>query len=157
MSDNDPRLNPWNALSSETKRFRPVAARANFKAPSIASVPELQKKTASRCAGVRFVRASARRPLSKRAIHLHHVGQIELEDIADRLLHDRMIAADVVNAVSTQKVQILGIIHIVEICPLRPGIDLVETDDTLRRHQRAVEMSLVQVVILTQPGGDDLL
>jgi hypothetical protein len=64
INESEPRLNPWNALANEIARFRPVAARANFNAPSIASVPELQKKTASRCGGVRFVNASASNPLS---------------------------------------------------------------------------------------------
>ena len=48
----------------DTSPVRPVAARANLIAPSIASVPELQKKIAFRCDGNFFSSASASRPLS---------------------------------------------------------------------------------------------
>src|SRR6186713_1876861 len=67
-----------------------------------------------------------------------------------------MIATDVVNAVAAEEVEVLSVIHVVEIRPLGPGIDPVEPDDALRRHQRAIEMALVQLVILAQPRCDDL-
>ena len=91
----------------------------------------------------------------ERAIHLHHVRQIEIEHVADRLLHHRMIAPDVENAVAAQKIEVGGVIHVVEIRALGPRIDLVETDHALRRDERAVDVPLVQLVILAQPRGDD--
>ena len=45
-------------------RGLPVAARANFIAPSTASVPELQKNTAFRCGGTFLSSASPSSPLS---------------------------------------------------------------------------------------------
>src|SRR6059058_5921451 len=42
----------------------------------------------------------------KRAIHLHHVWQIEIEHIADRLLRDWMITSDIENAVAAQEIEI---------------------------------------------------
>src|SRR2546421_12506878 len=44
----------------------------------------------------------------KRAIHLHHVRQIEIEDIADGLLHDRMIPADIENGIAAEEIEISG-------------------------------------------------
>src|SRR4029077_18215815 len=67
-----------------------------------------------------------------------------------------MVPADVENAVAAQKIEVRLVIHIVEIGALSPGIDLVETDDTLRRDQGTVQMPLVQFVIFAEPRRDDL-
>ena len=64
MMESAPIERPWKAPSSEISPPRPVAARANLIAPSMASAPELQKKTAFRWAGMRLTSASARTPLS---------------------------------------------------------------------------------------------
>ena len=87
----------------------------------------------------------------ERAIHLHHVRQIEIEHVADRFLHRGMIAADVENAVAAEEIEIRLVIHVVEIRALGPRIDFVETDHALRRHERPVEMALVQLVVLPKP------
>ena len=67
-----------------------------------------------------------------------------------------MIPADVVNTVAAQEIEILRVIHVVEISAFRSGIDLVETDHALRRDQGAIEVALVQVVVLAQASGHDL-
>jgi hypothetical protein len=93
----------------------------------------------------------------KRTVHLHHVRKIEIEHVANGLLHDRMIAADVKDAVAAQEIQIRLVIHIVEIRALRPGVDLVETDDALGRDERAVNVPFVQLVVFAEARGDDFL
>ena len=95
-------------------------------------------------------------PAQERAIHLHHVRQIQIEHVADRFLHHRMISPDIENAVAAQEIEIRLVIHVVEISALGPGIDLVETDDALRRDQGAIDVLMVQLVILAQPRRDDL-
>ena len=119
-------------------------------------MPELQKKTASRCGGVRFVRRLGQQPAEERAIHLHHVGQIEIEHVADRFLHRGMVAPDIEDAVAAQEIEIGGVIHVVEIRALGPRIDLVETDDALRGDEGAVEVPLVQFVVFAEAGRDEL-
>ena len=89
-------------------------------------------------------------PTQERAIHLHHVRQIEVEHVADGLLDRGMIASDVEDAIAAQEIEIGGIVHVVKIGALRTGIDLVETDHALRRDQRAVQVPLVQFVVLAQ-------
>ena len=42
----------------------------------------------------------------KRAIHLDHVRQIEIEHVADRLFHRRMVPPDIENAVAAQEIKI---------------------------------------------------
>ena len=79
----------------------------------------------------------------KRAIHLDHVGQIELEDVANRFFHHRMIAADVENGIAAEEIEVGIVIHVVEISAFRPGIDLVETNDPLGRDQRAIDMTMM--------------
>src|SRR6266581_4685993 len=68
-----------------------------------------------------------------------------------------MISPDVENAIAAQEIETGGIIHVIEIRALRSRIDLVETDHALRRHQCAVHVPLVQLIILTQPRCDDFL
>src|SRR4051794_40906386 len=65
-----------------------------------------------------------------------------------------MVAADVENAVAAQEIEVGGIIHVIEIGALRPGIDLVETNHPLRRNQGPIQVALVELVVLPQPGGD---
>ena len=46
---------------------------------------------------------------------------------------------------------------IVEVGALRARIDLVEPDDALRRDERAIEMPLVQLVILAEARRNNFL
>ena len=86
----------------------------------------------------------------ERAIHLHHVRQIEIEHVADRFLHDGMVSADVENRITAQEIEVGVVIHVVEISAFSPGIDLVETNDALGRDQRAIDMSMMQLVIFAR-------
>src|SRR5512140_1748730 len=107
-----------------------------------------------------------RRPLHKglsqqaaeeRTVYLHHVWKIQIEYVADRLLHQWMISTNVENAVAAQKIQIRLVIHVVQICALGARIDFVETDDALRCNQCAVYVPLVQFVVLAKPRSNNLL
>ena len=68
-----------------------------------------------------------------------------------------MIPPDIENTVATQEVEIRRIIHIIEISALGPRVDPVEPDHALRGHERAVQVALVQLVILSKPRRDDFL
>src|SRR5215469_16870959 len=104
-----------------------------------------------------FRQSLSEQPAQKRAIHLHHVWQIEIEDIPNRLSHRRMIPSDVENAIAAQKIQVRLIIHVIQVRALGSRVDLVEPDDSLRLHQRRVYMPLMQSVIFTQSRRDDFL
>src|SRR6476661_4003837 len=104
-----------------------------------------------------FHKSLSQQAAQKRTVHLHHVWKIQIEHVADRLFHQGVISTDVENAVAAQKIQIRLIIHIVEIGALSPRIDFVETDDALRRHERAVYVPLVQFVVFAKTRGDNLL
>src|SRR5205085_8851382 len=93
----------------------------------------------------------------KRAIHLHHVWQIEIENIADGLLHHRMVPADIENGIAAEEIEISGIIHVIQISAFCSGVDLVETDDPLGRDQGAIDVPMMQLVVFTQPCRDDFL
>src|SRR5207248_8735677 len=101
----------------------------------------------------RFCKQSAQ----KRAIHLHHVRKIEIEDITDGLLHDRMITADVENGIAAEEIEIGGVIHIIQISAFRSGIDSVETDYALGGDEGSINVPMMQLVIFTQPCRDDFL
>src|SRR6266498_5169692 len=104
-----------------------------------------------------FRQRLSKQPAQERAIHLHHVWKIEIEDIANRLFHNRMIPPDVEHAVTAQKIQVRLIIHVVQVRAFRSRIDLVEPDHSLRLHQRRVYVSLVELVILAQSRRDNFL
>src|SRR4026207_1345676 len=93
----------------------------------------------------------------KRTVHLHHVWKIQIEHVANRLFHQRMISTNVENAVAAQKIKIRLVIHVEEIRALSTRIDFVETDDALRCHERAVYVPLVQFVVFAKTRGDNLL
>src|SRR6266542_2571080 len=102
-----------------------------------------------------FRQRLSKQPAQERAIHLHHVWKIEIEDIANRLFHYRMIPPDVEHAVTAQEIQVRLIIHVVQVRAFRSRVDLVEPDHSLRLHQRRVYMSLVELIIFTQSGCDN--
>ena len=104
-----------------------------------------------------FDKRFSQQSTQKRAIHLHHIWQIKIEHIADRLFHHRMITPNIENAVTAQKIEIRLVIHVVEVRALCPRIDFVEPDHALRGHERAVHMPFMQLIILTQSRGDDFL
>src|SRR5215212_5683067 len=68
-----------------------------------------------------------------------------------------MISADIENAVSAEEIEILPIIHVVEISALGAGIHFIESNDSLGRHQRAVQVLFMKLIILAQPRRDDFL
>src|SRR5882762_8052850 len=76
-----------------------------------------------------FHKGLSQQAAEKRAIHLHHVW----------------------------KIQIRMVIHVEEICAFGARIDFVETDDALRRHERAVYVPLMQFVVFAKTRGDNLL
>ena len=49
----------------------------------------------------------------ERAIHLHHIRQIEIQHIADHLFHRRMVPPDIKNAVAAEEVKIRRVIHVI--------------------------------------------
>src|SRR5215468_2585460 len=104
-----------------------------------------------------FHESLSQQAAQKRAIHLHHVWKIQIEHVADRLLHQRVISTDVENAIAAQKIEIRLVIHVVEIRALGTRIDFVETDDALRCDKRSVYVPFVQFVIFAKTRGDNLL
>src|SRR5215472_2512795 len=104
-----------------------------------------------------FRKRLSQQAAQKRTVHLHHVWKIQIEHVADRLLHYRVISTDVENTVAAQKIQIRLVIHVIEIRALGSRIDFVETDDALRCHERAVYVPLVELVVFAKTRGDNLL
>ena len=138
-----------------------MAHLANFSAPSTASVPLLQRKTASRCGGA-LLREALHQLLGEQAAHqrgieLHHVGQVQFEDIADRLLDHGVVAANVEDAEAGEEIEVVLPVHVVEVRALSAGVDDVKTDGALDLDQRAIEMAVVELVVLAQARGDEVL
>src|SRR5246127_1193426 len=104
-----------------------------------------------------FHQGLSQQAAQKRTVHLYHVWEIQIEHVADRLLHERIISTDVENAIAAQKIQIRLVIHVVEIRAVGSRIDFIETDDALRCDKSAVYVPLVQFVVFAKTRGDNLL
>jgi len=106
-------------------------------------------------AGCEFFREGLGQETGKNgAIHLDHVGEVEFENVPDRFLNGRVVAADVEDAVTTEKVEVVLTVKVVEVGSFASSIDLVETDGPLNFDECTVYVLVVQVVVLAQPGED---
>jgi hypothetical protein len=79
----------------------------------------------------------------------------QIENVADRFLHDGMVAANVENRITAEEIQVGVVIHVVQVSAFSPGIDLVETNHALGRDQGAIDMSMMQLVIFAEPRCND--
>ncbi len=65
-----------------------------------------------------------------------------------------MVTPDIEDAVAAEEVEVVFAVEVVEVGAFRPGIDLVEADGALNLNERAVDVLVVQVVVLAQAGED---
>ena len=93
----------------------------------------------------------------ERAIHLHHVGQIQLEQVAERALHGGVVATDVEDGVAAEEVEVVALVEVVEVGALRAGIDVVEADDALHADERGVQVLFMQRVVFAKAGSDEAI
>src|SRR3989344_3255065 len=93
----------------------------------------------------------------QRAVHLHHVGQIELKDVSDDLFDRRMVAAKVHGAVAAQKIEIVVALLVPEIGALGPLVNLVKADGPQDLHQGLVHVEVVERIVLPEPLFNDVL
>jgi len=88
------------------------------------------------------------------AVHLDHIGEVEFKDVANGFLNRGMITADVENAVAAEEVEVVLAVEVVEIGTLCAGIDFIEADGALNFYERAIDVLVVEVVVLAQSGED---
>jgi len=91
------------------------------------------------------------------AIHLDHVGEVEIEDVAEGLLNGGMIATDIEDAVAAEEIEVFEAVEVVQVSAAGVGVDFVEADGALDGDEGGVDVPLVQVVILPEPFSDELL
>jgi hypothetical protein len=68
-----------------------------------------------------------------------------------------MIAADIIDAVAAQEIEVSVSIEIVEVSPLCTGVDVIEADDPLHLHEGGIQVARVQVVVFTEARCDEAL
>ena len=88
------------------------------------------------------------------AVHLHHIGEIEFENVTNGFLNGGMITADVENAVAAEEVEVVIAVEIVKVSAFCAGIDFIESDRALNFYERAIDVLVVEVVVLAQSGED---
>ena len=83
-----------------------------------------------------------------RAVHLHHVGEVEFKDVTNGFLNRGMITADVENAVAAEEVEVVLAVEIVEVGTFGSGLDFIEPDRALNFDERTIDVLIVEVVVL---------
>jgi hypothetical protein len=66
-----------------------------------------------------------------------------------------VIASDIKNAVTAEKIEVVAAFAIVKIGPLGPGIHGIEPDDALHPDERGVEVLFVKRVVFPQACCDE--
>ena len=84
------------------------------------------------------------------AVHLNHVGEVEIQDIADRFLNRGVIATNVEDAVAAEEVEVVLAVEIVEVGAFSAGIDFIKADGALNLYESTVDVLIVKLVILPQ-------
>jgi len=88
------------------------------------------------------------------AVHLHHVGKVQFENVANGFLDGGMVATDVEDAVAAEEVEVVLAVEIVEVSAFCAGIDFIEADRALNLYESTIDVLVVEVVVLAQSGED---
>ena len=128
MTENEPWERPWNDRLRETPagggageldgafhRFRAGVAEKNG--------IEMRREFLQEGLGEQAA--------EQRAIHLHHIRQVHFEHIGDGPLDGGVVAADIVDAVAAEEIEVIAFVEIVKIRALGACVDVVESDDAL--------------------------
>ena len=87
-------------------------------------------------------------PREQRQVELHHVGELGVEDVVQRLPDDRVVAPDAVDAEARQEVEIAVAVDVVVPRAARLGEDAVEADRAQGSRHLRVEVLGMQVATL---------
>ena len=102
-----------------------------------------------------FGQRLTQQPAQQRAVHLHHVRQVRVEDVLDGLFDGRVVAPDVVHAVAAQEIEVVFAILVKKISALCTCINLVEPNGAQHLNQRPVKMLFVEVVVFPEAVVDN--
>ena len=120
-------------------------------ADSMASAPELQKKTrliSSRTAGHQLL---GQDPGQEGAVHLHHVRQVEIDGLVQCRLERRMASTEGVDAESGEEVEIPLALGVEEVAALAPDVEAIEPDRLEHPAQLVIQVLLMERVVLPVP------
>ena len=85
---------------------------------------------------------------------MNHVGEVEIQDIADRFLDGGVITTNVEDAVAAKEVEIVLAVEIVEVGTFCAGIYFIKADRSLNFDERTIDVLIVEVVVLPESGKD---
>ncbi len=74
-----------------------------------------------------------------------------------RLLHGGMVAPDIEDAVAAEEIEVLLAVEVIEVSAAGVRVNFVKPDGPLDGDQGAIDVALVQVVVLPEPFGDERL
>ena len=87
----------------------------------------------------------------QRAVHLHHVGKVEIDGLVQRGLDRRMAAAEGVDAESGQEIEILLAAVVVEVAALAAHVVPIEAQGLEHPGELQVQVLLMQREVLAVP------
>ena len=123
-------------------------------ADSMASAPELQKKTRSISSAAAGNQLLGQDPREKRAIHLHHVGEVEVDGLVQRGLERRMAATEGIDTEAGEEVEIPLTLGIEEVGTFAADVEAIETDRLEHPGKLMIEVLLMKGVVLPVPGSE---
>ena len=85
-----------------------------------------------------------------RAVHLNHVGEVEIQNIADRFLNRGVITTNVEDAVAAEEVEVVLAVEIVEVGAFSAGIDFIKADGALNLYESTIDVLIVKLVVFPQ-------
>ena len=88
------------------------------------------------------------------AVHLHHVGQVQVDRLVQGCLDAGMAAAEGVNPESGQEVEVALPGCVVEVTAFAADVLSIEPDGLKRPGELAVQEPLVQREVLPGPSGE---
>ena len=155
-AESAPSVSPWKPRSTETTRVRPVAARPILIAASIASVPELEKKTRPSLAGARPSSSSARIAPSALTPSPELPRRTELERLLERSLHPRVVAPDIEHPEPAQPVEVAVAVPVVQVRAFRARPAAVEADRAQHPHELRVDGACVELELVARVALEQL-
>ena len=122
-------------------------------ADSMASAPELQKNTRLMLSAGSAHQLLGQQPGQERAVHLHHVRQVEVDRLVEGGLERGVAPSEGVDAESGEEIEIAFTLGVEEVRPFAPDVEVIEADRLEYPRQLVVQVLVVQFVVfaMTRP------
>ena len=156
FTESEPSVSPWKACSTQTMRWRPVAARPSLIAASTDSVPLLREQRLADRGRRAPDQLLGQQRRHRRDPHLRRVRRLALHRLDEPLAHARVRPADVEHPVAAEPVEVALAVRVEEVRALGSRPVAVEADRPQHPDHLRVHVLRVQVQGLPRPRVQQL-